>query len=451
MNQTSLLSGNIRQQILTLAVPLLLGNILQQLYNTADSLIVGRFLGTNAFASVGISGSLMNLFIFILDGFCAGITVILGQFYGSGDRKKYREEVFTALLLGMIIALIISGVCTVFLDPILNLIHTPDELIPYAESYLFIILAGLPFTCLYNLLSGILRSIGNTRVALSFLAAAITVNIALDFLFIGILRLGTGGAAAATILSQFFSVICCFLYLRDTYPGLLCRREDIGAHKDLMIHTLRYGLISALQASSLYIGKILVQGSVNTLGTPGIAAYTAATRIEGFANSFGDSGGNAVSVMVSQNLGAGNHDRVKKSLFWGLMLNWTVCVVISLFMFFDSDPALRLFLSSSDELALYYGNSYIRLISIFYIFCFTGSAYMGYFKGQGYMVIAFCGTTLHIIFRAICSAIMIGKMGLTAVALFSGLGWILCVTFLTINFIRIAGQNVNIPSSHDPN
>ncbi len=157
--------------------------------------------------------------------------------------EKYREEVFTALLLGMIIALIISGVCIVFLDPILNLIHTPDELIPYAESYLFIILAGLPFTCLCNLLSGILRSIGNTRVALSFLAAAITMNIALDFLFIGILRLGTGGAAAATILSQFFSAICCFLYLRDTYPGLLCRREDIGAHKDLVIHTLRYGLI----------------------------------------------------------------------------------------------------------------------------------------------------------------------------------------------------------------
>ena len=102
-----------------------------------------------------------------------------------------------------------------------------------------------------------------------------------------------------------------------------------------MIHTLRYGLISALQASSLYIGKILVQGSVNTLGTPGIAAYTAATRIEGFANSFGDSGGNAVSVMVSQNLGAGNHDRVKKNVYFGgLMLNWTVCVVISLFMFF---------------------------------------------------------------------------------------------------------------------
>ena len=173
------------------ALPVLLSQIFQQMYNTADSLIVGRFLGTNAFASVGISGSLMNLFIFILDGFCAGITVILGQFYGSGDRKKYREEVFTALLLGMIIALIISSVCTVFLNPILSLIHTPDELIPYAESYLFIILAGLPFTCLYNLLSGILRSIGNTRVALSFLAAAITMNIALDFLFIGILGISS--------------------------------------------------------------------------------------------------------------------------------------------------------------------------------------------------------------------------------------------------------------------
>ena len=154
MNQSTLLSGNIRRQILTLAVPLLFGNILQQFYNTADSLIVGKFLGSNAFASVGISGSLMNLFIFILDGFCAGITVILGQLYGTGDRKKYREEVFTALLLGIVIALIISGVCTAFLDPILKLINTPDELVPYAESYLFIILAGLPFTCLYNLFPG---------------------------------------------------------------------------------------------------------------------------------------------------------------------------------------------------------------------------------------------------------------------------------------------------------
>ena len=149
------------------------------------------------------------------------------------------------------------------------------------------------------------------------------------------------------------------------------------------------------------------------------------------------SGGNAVSVMVSQNLGAGNHDRVKKSLFWDMLLNWAVCIAVSFLMFFGSDPALRVFLGSSDATALDYGNSYIRLISIFYIFCFTGSAYMGYFKGRGHMVIAFCGTTMHIIFRAVCSAIMIGKMGLTAVALFSGLGWMLCVTFLTINFVRI--------------
>ncbi len=437
MNQTSLLSGNIRRQILALAVPLLIGNILQQLYNTADSLIVGKFLGTNAFASVGISGSLMNLFIFILDGFCVGIAVILGQLYGSGDRKKYREEVFTALLLGMIIALIISGVCTVFLDPILKLINTPDELTSDAESYLFVILAGLPFAFLYNLFSGILRSIGNTKAALAFLAAAIAANIALDFLFIGVLSFGIGGAAAATILSQLFSVICCFLYLRDTYPELLCHRDDIGVHTDLMARTLHFGLISALQASSLYIGKILVQGSVNTLGTPGIAAYTASARIEGFANAFGDSGGNAISVMASQNLGAKNYDRVKDSLKWGLILNWTVGIIVSLMMFFGSEPALRIFLGSSDALQLHYGNSYIRLISVFYLFCFTGSAYMGYFKGRGHMLLAFVGTTTHLLLRAALSAALIGKMGLSAVALATGLGWMLCVTYLTINYIRL--------------
>ncbi len=191
----------------------------------------------------------------------------------------------------MIIALIISGVCTIFLDPILDLIHTPEELVSYAESYLFIILAGLPFTCLYNLFSGVLRSIGDTKAALIFLAAAITMNIALDFLFIGIIGIGTAGAAAATVLSQLFSAVCCFLYLRDNYPGLLFQKEDLGVHTELMSQSLHFGLISALQASSLYIVRSLVQGSVNTLGTPGIAAYTAATRIEGFANSFGDSGG----------------------------------------------------------------------------------------------------------------------------------------------------------------
>lgn len=437
MNQTSLLSGNIRRQILTLAVPLLLGNILQQFYNTADSLIVGKFLGTNAFASVGISGSLMNLFIFILTGFCTGVVVILGQIYGSGDRKRYREEVFTALFLGIGIAILICGICTAFLDPILRLIHTPDELISYSESYLFIILAGLPFTYLYNLFSGILRSIGNTKAALIFLAAAITVNIGLDFLFIGFFDFGTAGAAAATILSQLFSAVCCFLYLRDTYPGLLCCRDDFGVHRNLISRTLHFGLISALQESSLYIGKILVQGSVNTLGTPGISAYTAATRIEGFANSFGDSGGSAISVMVSQNLGAGNHDRVKNSLKWGMLLNWGVCLVIALLMFFGSDPALRLFLGSSDALALHYGNGYIKLISVFYIFCFTGSAYMGYFKGRGHMLLAFFGTTGHIFLRAALSAALVGKYGLTAVAAATGIGWMLCVTYLMINYVRL--------------
>ena len=225
------------------------------------------------------------------------------------------------------------------------------------------------------------------------------MNIALDFLFIGIIGIGTAGAAAATVLSQLFSAVCCFLYLRDNYPGLLFQKEDLGVHTELMSQSLHFGLISALQASSLYIGKILVQGSVNTLGTPGIAAYTAATRIEGFANSFGDSGGSAISVMVSQNLGAGNHDRVKKSLKWGMLLNWTVGIIVSLLMFIGSDQALRLFLGSSDELALHYGNGYIRLISLFYIFCFTGSAYMGYFKGRGHMLLAFFGTTGHILLR----------------------------------------------------
>lgn len=434
MKQQSLLNGNIKKQLITLAVPLLFGNILQQLYNTADSLIVGFFLGTDAFASVGVSGSIMNLFIFILNGFCVGLSVILGQMYGTGSRKQFREEFFTAVGFGTLLTLAVSGVSLLLLQTILKVIRTPQELIPYSTSYLILILAGLPFTYFYNLFSNVLRSVGDTKAGLCFLAAAITANVLLDFLFIAGFGMGTAGAAAATVLSQLFSAACCFFYLKKLYPDLLCRKEDIGFHKELISRTLQYGITSAMQASSLYVGKILVQGTVNTLGTPGIAAYTAAMRIEGFANSFGDSGGSAISVLVSQNMGAGNKERVKGGMKDGVTLNIILGLVMSAVMFFGAAPGIRLFMGDADTLSIRYGIDYLKVVSIFYVFCFTGSALVGFFRGIGKVHVPFWCSTSHITIRVILSYLLVSHMGLPAVGLASGIGWVWAVTYQVLMY-----------------
>lgn len=438
--QQSLLSGNIKKQLITLAIPLLFGNILQQLYNTADSLIVGHFLGTDAFASVGVSGSIMNLFIFVLNGFCVGLSVILGQLYGNGDRKQFREEFFVAVGYGTILTLIISGVSMVLLQTILKLIQTPDELIPYSTAYLMMILAGLPFTYFYNLFSNVLRSVGNTKAGLYFLAIAIVANVILDFAFIAGLGTGTAGAAAATVVSQFFSAACCFFYLKKLYPELICRKEDIGFHPELLSRTLKYGVTSAMQASSLYIGKVLVQGAVNTLGTPGIAAYTATMRIEGFANSFGDSGGSAISVLVSQNKGAGNTDRVKKGMKDGVTLNLVLGLTMAALMIVFAEPGIRLFISDGDALSIQYGVDYLRIVSIFYVFCFVGSALVGYFRGIGKVHVPFWCSTSHITIRVILSYLLVEKLGLPAIGLATGIGWIWAVTYQMLMYFHYRKQ-----------
>lgn len=320
----TLLEGDIRGELIRLSLPLLVGNVLQQLYNTADSMVIGRYLGTEAFSAVGIAGTIMNLFIFVLTGFCTGISIIFAQMYGSGDRRGFRREVFISASLGALITIALSGIFMLLMRPVLRMIHSPEELIPQIEAYLMVIIGGMLCTYFYNLSSCMLRSIGDTRAATFFLFIAVMVNVAADLLFVGVFSWGIAGAAWATVLSQLLSAVCCLIYILQRDRDLICTRYDLGFEKGLVKRTLGFGFSSALHQSSLYIGKIFVQGAVNLLGTPGIAAYTATMRVEGFANSFGTSIGSALSVFISQNHGAGQAQREREGLrkAWGFRSRW---------------------------------------------------------------------------------------------------------------------------------
>ena len=381
MRHTAVLTqGRISQQLIWLALPLICGNILQQLYNTVDAFVIGRFLGSDAFGAVGVAGTVMNLFIFVLSGCCAGISVLFAQFYGSGDLKSFRREGFLSLVFGLLLTVLLS------------------------------LAALLP------------------------LLAATVLNVGLDILFVGPCAMGIAGAAAATVLSQGVAALLALGYLKWKLPQLLFRRADMRMDKGMLKRTAAFGVVSALHQSAVYIGKLLVQGAVNAQGSAAINGFTAATRIEGFANSFGDSGAEAISVFIAQNTGAGQKERVRQGFWKGELLLVILGLSMSLLMFVGAHAALTLMLGENDPEALREGVGYLRWISVFYILCFIGSGYVGYYRGVGRVSVPVIGSALQQTIRVILSYQLAGPMGLVGVAVSIGVGWSVIVLYQTILF-----------------
>lgn len=424
-----LTKGPIRRQMIALALPLLLSNIFQQLYNTVDVAVVGRCVGEEAFAAVGVAGSVMNLFLFLITGCCNGVGALLSQSHGAGDGDSFRREFFLASVFGGGTSLALAALATLFLPFLLTALRTPEEIAAPAAVYLRVIFLGFLPAFAYQLGFAVLRSIGNTAAALGFLVISILANLALDIVFVAGFHRGIAGAAWATVLAQTLAAVCCQTYLRTRFSHLVFRRADMRYDALLLGKIARFSLVSALHMCSLYIGKLLVQGTVNGLGAGAITAYTAATRIEGFANSFGDSGAAAMSVFVGQNTGAGDSRRSREGFFTGERLLAALGLTMSALMILGAVPALTLVLPrGSGAAVLAEARGYLRLVACFYLFNFLGSGIVGYFQGRGLVNLPAMGAAGHITLRVILSAALAGRMGLCAVALATGLGWVGVVT-----------------------
>lgn len=421
----SLTQGSIPRHLVYLAFPLMMGNLLQQLYNTADAFMLGRFAGNLEFAAAGVSSSVMNLFLFMITGACTGISVIFARLYGAGNLDSFRREHWLSLSFGALLSAGSSVLGILLLPHLLRLIQTPAELLLPVTHYLTVILASLPAAFAYNLYSALLRSIGRANAALAALFIAVSVNLALDYWFVAKLQWGIAGAAWATCASQIIAAALCVLYLRARGAELFFHREDCRIDGALLRQTAHFSFVTGLHQSSLYIGKLLVQGAVNTGGTDMISAYTATTRIEGFANSFGDSGSAATSVLTAQNLGAKKEDRVQKTFRSSLLLMLGMGLAMSAIMYVSAGTCIRFMLGSADGTAYENACAYMRLIALFYTFCFTGNTFAGYFDGIGKVSIPFLGATSHIALRVILSWLFVRSMGLPAVAYATGIGWIL--------------------------
>lgn len=430
-----LTSGAIAPQLLRLCLPMLCANVLQQLYNIINSLVVTRFIGDDAFAALGVAESVMNLYIYVITGACMGASVLIAQFFGEGDHDKLRRQLYVSAVLigGCTLGAVLLG--QLFLPQLLFLIRTPAGLRGDVSLYLRVILLGMVFTFTYNYLASTLRAVGDTQAALFFLLISLGYNLLAAWLLVAVLDMGILGAALATASAQLLSSLLCFLYIKKRRPFLKIGREDRVMDRQMIRRTSSYAAVAALQQSSLYLGKLMIQSAVNGISTAAISAFTAATRVENFAQAFGISGCEAIAIFVAQNTGAGKPRRALRGFAGGAVMVVGAGVFFSLLLRFAAAPLSAIFLTPGSQ-AMALSVSYLKLIGWVYFLSFTGHTFVGWFRGTGRMNVTFWGTTIQIAVRVVGTYLLAGVMGLDAVALATGVGWVLIVAFQLIIFFQ---------------
>lgn len=362
----SMTEGKPLPLILQFALPLLIGNLFQQTYNIVDAAIVGRYLGTEALASVGASSSVQFLVLGFCIGICCGFAIPIAQRFGAKDYRLMRVYLFHGAVLSAAAAVILTLLCAVFCPQILHLLSTPENIYAGAYQYLLIIFLGIPFNLLYNLLSCVLRAVGDSRTPFIFLAIATALNILLDLVCILGLHWGVSGAAAATITAQAVSGLLCLFYILRKVPLLHIQREECRMDGHVTKTMFAMGVPMGLQYSITAIGSMVMQSANNSLGSVYVSAFTAAMRIKQFAMCPFDAIATGVSTFCGQNLGAKKPDRIKKGIRQGVMVGVLYGLCAGLVLIFFGRSLSLLFVSKSAVDVLDASGTYLRCLGYFF-------------------------------------------------------------------------------------
>lgn len=423
MAAVNMTEGGITKHLVDYSVPLILGNMFQLTYNAVDSIIAGRFIGKEALAAEGTASPVMNIVILGISGICMGASVLMSEFYGAGQKEKLKREMSTTVIFGCYFSVIIAILGGFFSKPLLGALGVPDEILGKAASYLSIIFLGAPFTYFYNAVSAALKSVGDSKTPLKFLAFSSILNAVLDLIFIGGLGFGIVCSAVTTVVAEAASALLCITYVYRKIPMLQLRRGEFTMDRQLLRQTLRYGSITALQQSCQPIGKLLIQGAVNPLGVDMIAAFNAVNRIDDYAFTPEQSISHGITTFVAQNRGAGRKERIRKGFRRGLMLEacyWVfICIAITLFR----RPLMGLFVTAGNEGIVTLGSHYLGLMALFYVFPAFTNGIQGFFRGMGNMSVTLLGTFVQTSLRVVFVYLLTPRIGLSGVAYACAVGW----------------------------
>lgn len=436
MAAANMTDGSIFKHLIVYSVPLILGNLFQLTYNAVDSVIVGRFIGKEALAAVGTASPVMNIIILGISGICIGASVIMSEFFGAGNETLLKNEMATTTVFGCFFSVILVICGILFSDTLLKSLHVPVEIMDISLLYLRIIFLGIPFTYFYNAVSAALKSVGDSKTPLKFLAFSSVLNGTLDCIFIGVFGFGIVCSAVTTIIAEALSAILCIIYVYRKIPVLKLQRSEFRIDKSLLKRTLQYGSVTALQQSCQPVGKLLIQGAVNTMGIDVIAAFNALNRIDDFAFTPEQSISHGITTFIAQNRGAKKESRIRIGFLKGLILEFLYWIIIFTLITLFKYPLMALFVTTGNTRIIELGTGYLSLMSVFYIFPAFTNGFQGFFRGMGNMKITLAGTIIQTSLRVIFVYILTPVIGINGIAFACAIGWFVMLSAEYFWFVK---------------
>lgn len=384
-SSTLLTEGSIWKKIIGFAIPIFLGNLFQQLYNTADSLIVGNFIGSNALAAVSSSGNLIFLMVGFFNGIAMGAGVVIARYYGARKAREVEKAVHTLAAFGLAAGIVLTVMGMALTPHILQWMGTPESVLPNSILYFRIYFAGSLGFVMYNIFVGILQSVGDSRHPLIYLIISSVTNVLLDLLFVAVLDLGVGAAAAATVISQFFSASLCFIRLSRSREEYRIEVKKIRFHGTMMRQIISNGLPSGIQNSIIALANVVVQSNINAFGMTAVAGCGAYSKIEGFGFLPITCFAMSLTTFISQNLGARQYERAKKGARFGIFCSIFMAELVGILIYIFIPTLISAFDSSGDVIR--FGTTQARTVTLFYFLLAFSHCLAAIFRGAGKSIV----------------------------------------------------------------
>ena len=432
----TLTKGNPLKLVILFTIPLLIGNVFQQLYSFMDALIVGRTIGKDALAAVGATGSINFLIIGFAQGTTAGLSVLTAQAFGARDERGVRKSFGSSIWISIAITAILTAVSVSMTRPLLELMQTPPEIIDQSVAFVRVIFIGVFASMAFNLLSNMMRALGDSRTPLIFLIIATVVNIALELLFILGFHWGVAGAGWATVIAQTFSAVLCWLFIKKRIPLLVIRKQDLAFDWPSIVHHLKVGLPMGFSMSIIAIGAVILQVMLNTLGTDAVAAYTAAGRIDQLATLPASSFGLAMATFAAQNLGAREYGRIRRGVHQTLALNVGVLAVLGALIILFGKPLVNLFLGPNQPAVTALAQTYFHYNASMYWLLAILFTMRNLLQGLGKTMVPTIAGLFELLMRAFAGIVLVTHLGFSGASMANPLAWIGSVFVLVNVYFR---------------
>ena len=430
--------GSVTRHLIAYALPLILGNFFQLTYNAVDTIVIGKFAGERALAAVSAANPVMTIVILGVSGISIGASVLMSRFFGAGDEAAMKREAATTILFGAAASLVVVLIGLPLSGGLLRLLRVPEEILAMAAAYLRIIFVGFLFTFQYNILAAFLRSVGNSRTPVVYLALASVLNGCLDVVFVAGLGWGVHGAGLATVIAQAVSCALCFVHMQKKVPLLRLSLSDLSIDRALLRETLASGSVTALQQACQPVGKVLIQSVINAQGVAVIAAFNAVSRVDDFACIPEQSIASGMMTCVAQNRGAGKPERVRRTLFCGMRLEIAYGVFILLAVQLLKTPVMRLFAAQDSAQMVKMGVDYLSLMAFFYILPGLTNGIQGFFRGMGEMKTTLCATFIQISMRTVVVYALVPRVGISGAAVACAIGWSFMLLFAFVRYRQVS-------------